>query len=84
MIRVIASILFRGAAWRGDNLRWEINGNEGDLVLTAANGNFQVADLKLEAGRGDQASVGPVELPSGFTAARGGFSGEIGTSILRE
>jgi hypothetical protein len=34
-------------------LRGEINGTEGDLVLTAANGNLQVADLRQSGGRGE-------------------------------
>lgn len=57
----IASVQFRGAPSRGDNLCWEINGTEGDLVLTAANGNLQVADLVLKGGRGADTSVASIE-----------------------
>ncbi|GLW11522.1 hypothetical protein Misp01_66500 [Microtetraspora sp. NBRC 13810] len=48
------SVFYRGAFSRGDNLRWEINGTEGDLILTSEgiNGNLQVADLTLHGGRG--------------------------------
>lgn len=42
-----ASVYYRGGSSRGDNLRWEINGTAGDLVLTSPNGNLQVADLTL-------------------------------------
>jgi hypothetical protein len=44
---VIASIFYRGEVSRGNNLRWQINGTKGDLVITAALGNLQIADLKL-------------------------------------
>lgn len=80
----IVSAFYRGHVSRGDNLRWEINGTEGDLVLTSANGNLQVADLKIEGGRSDQASVGPIQLPSVFASAPGGLSGELGANVLRE
>jgi predicted dehydrogenase len=74
----IASVLFRGAPSRGDNLRWEINGTEGDLVPTAANGSIQVADLKLEGGGSEQTTVASIELPATFAAAPGGLSADFG------
>jgi predicted dehydrogenase len=49
----IASILYRGGTSRAGNLRWEINGTDGDLLFTAANGNIQVADIELRIGRKD-------------------------------
>jgi predicted dehydrogenase len=53
----VASLLYRGGTSRAGNLRWEINGTSGDLLFTAANGNIQVADLELRAGRGDAETV---------------------------
>jgi hypothetical protein len=32
----------RWGSRHGDNRRWEVNGNEGDPVLTASKGNLQV------------------------------------------
>ncbi|MEU1202350.1 Gfo/Idh/MocA family oxidoreductase [Streptomyces sp. NPDC005813] len=63
-----ASVFYRGAHSRGDNLRWEINGTEGDLVLTAAgiNGNLQVIDLVLEGGRGSDAGIAPIDIPDRY------------------
>jgi hypothetical protein len=46
----------RDTALGGQNLRWEINGSDGDLVLTSATGNLQVADLSLAGGRAGAAS----------------------------
>lgn len=60
----IASVFYRGGLSRGDNLRWEINGSDGDLVLTAAHGNLQVADLRLFGGRGDDQAVSEIPAPA--------------------
>lgn len=59
------SVFYRGGFSRGDNLRWEINGTEGDLVLTAPglNGNLQVADLTLKGGRGGDTTVTEITVP---------------------
>jgi predicted dehydrogenase len=59
----VASVLFRGGTSRADNLRWEINGTDGDLLLTGANGNVQVAQLELRSGIGKATdlSVHPTE-----------------------
>ncbi|MGW9029523.1 Gfo/Idh/MocA family protein [Streptomyces sp. NPDC055722] len=73
-----ASVFYRGAYSRSDNLRWEINGTEGDLVLSAPgiNGNLQVADLRLEGGRGADSGVAPIEIPDRyFTAVPRGLAG---------
>jgi len=79
----IASIFFRGGVSRGQNLHWEINGSEGDIVFTSAIGNLQVADLMLSMGTGDQAGVQAVSLPEHYARAPGGLSGELGANVLR-
>ena len=58
------SFYYRGGFSRGDNLRWEINGTEGDLVLSAPGIklNLQVADLRLEGYRGDT-TVAEITVP---------------------
>ena len=66
-----ASIHYRGGASRGDNLRWEINGTEGDLVVTSAVGNLQVAPLLLEGGRGDDPRVAELAVPDAYFAGVG-------------
>lgn len=62
-----ASVFYRGGTSRGDNFRWEINGTEGDLVLTADWGNVQVAQLTLAGGRGADSTVAPIEVPASYT-----------------
>jgi predicted dehydrogenase len=61
-----ASIFYRGGSSRGDNFRWEINGTEGDLVLTAGWGNMQVAQLTLAGGRGADTAVTVLDVPAGY------------------
>jgi predicted dehydrogenase len=56
----LMTALYRGAAIHGPNLRWEVNGTLGDLIVTADNGNFQVADLSLEGAWGEAADFVPV------------------------
>lgn len=64
---------YRGGSSRATNFRWEINGTEGDLVLTAPSGHAQVAELTLFGARGsgelsamtvpDTYRVTPTDLP---------------------
>jgi predicted dehydrogenase len=61
-----ASVFYRGGASRGDNFRWEINGTDGDLVLTSAWGNVQVAPLTLSGGRGEERGVTPLTVPEEY------------------
>lgn len=61
----IASIFFRGGTSRGENFRWEINGSEGDLVLTSPVGNLQVLAPALFGGTQADESVRPLDLPFG-------------------
>ncbi|WP_330247746.1 MULTISPECIES: Gfo/Idh/MocA family oxidoreductase [unclassified Streptomyces] len=62
-----ASVFYRGGTSRGDNFRWEINGTDGDLVLTAPWGNLQVTDLTLQAGFGTDTTVSPLEVPAAYS-----------------
>ena len=57
------SVFYRGGVSRGSNLHWEINGTEGDLVVTSAIGNVQVADLKLRGGRAEHTAVEDIAVP---------------------
>jgi predicted dehydrogenase len=59
----VASIFYRGGISRGENFRWEINGSEGDLVLTSPVGNLQVLAPSLFGGRGGDTAVAPLTIP---------------------
>lgn len=80
----VVSALYRSGVSRGTNLRWEINGTEGDLVLTSNVGNLQVADIALAGARGEEPAVSPIALPESLARSPGGLSGAIGASTLRE
>ncbi|TPG33560.1 Gfo/Idh/MocA family protein [Mycolicibacterium hodleri] len=58
------SVFYRGGRSRAGDLRWEINGTDGDLLLTSPspNGNIQTTDLILTGGTGDADTVRPIQV----------------------
>jgi predicted dehydrogenase len=66
----IASVFNRGGVSRGNNLRWEINGREGDLVLTSPIGNLQVVNPTLEGARDGNTEVKPLTVPPEYDLTR--------------
>jgi predicted dehydrogenase len=75
----VASVFYRGGVSRAANLRWEITGSDGDLLITSSLGNIQVADLTLEGGRGADRSVRPLPVPASYftAAASAGFAANV-------
>jgi predicted dehydrogenase len=65
----VASLFYRGGVSRGDNLRWEINGSEGDLALTSPVGNLQVLSPTLQGGRGAETTVELLPVPPDYDLA---------------
>lgn len=61
-----ASVFYRGGTSRGDNFRWEINGSDGDLIITADWGNMQVAELALAGGQVGQMRAEPITVPVSY------------------
>lgn len=57
----VASIHYRGGTSHGTNFHWEINGTEGDLIVTAPSGHLQLAPVTLHGARGAESQ--PVQLP---------------------
>ena len=51
--------------------RWEINGTDGDVLVTspAPNGNVQATELVLAGGRGSDAHVEPIIAPDDYSGA---------------
>jgi predicted dehydrogenase len=58
------SIHYRGGMSRGTNLLWEINGTEGDIQVTGANGNAQIVQLSVQGGNGEAAGLRPLMPPA--------------------
>jgi hypothetical protein len=57
----VASIHFRGGMAHGTNFLWEINGTEGDLVITCSCGLIEMFPLQLKEAKGEQKEL--VDLP---------------------
>ncbi len=47
----VSSVHYRGGMSAGTNFLWEINGTEGDLVITADSGHIQMAPLTIRGAR---------------------------------
>jgi len=62
------SLHYRGGLSRGAGLLWEINGTEGDIQVSSANGHVQMVQLSLAGGRGDAAGVQPLPVPAAYLA----------------
>jgi predicted dehydrogenase len=62
----VATFHYRGGMSRGTNFRWEINGTEGDLVLTAPVGHLQLSPLTLDGGRGTSTGLAPLTVPDSY------------------
>lgn len=62
----VASVHFRGGQSRGTNLLWEINGTDGDLLVTGAGGHVQMLDLKLQGGQGTDTGLAPLSIPDEY------------------
>lgn len=60
----VAAAHVRGGTSRGLNFHWEINGTEGDLVLSSPTGLVQFATL--HGGRGDDTALAPIEVPASY------------------
>ncbi|MGW6703736.1 Gfo/Idh/MocA family protein [Streptomyces sp. NPDC054956] len=57
----VASVHYRGGSSRSTNLLWEINGTEGDLVVSGDSGHLQFGQVTLRGARGKSTEL--VELP---------------------
>jgi predicted dehydrogenase len=62
----VASFHFRGGQSRGTNLLWEINGTDGDLLVTGAGGHVQMLELTLQGGQGKDTTLAPLAIPDEY------------------
>jgi predicted dehydrogenase len=60
------AIHYRGGSSRGTNLRWEINGTDGDLQVSSAGGQAQIFDLEVRGGNGEQSSLETMPVPEQY------------------
>lgn len=57
---------YRGGSSRGTELRWEINGSEGDLEVTAPSGQMQATSLTLRGARGESTRLVDLPVPARY------------------
>lgn len=73
----VASVHFRGGRSRGTNLLWEINGTDGDIVVTGDIGHLQLAQLTVQGVNGDGKSLAELSVPHRYNLSPG-LSGTAG------
>lgn len=62
----VASVHFRGGQSRGTNFHWEINGTEGDLVVTGDHGHLQMGEYTLAGARGSDTGLTEITVPERY------------------
>ncbi|WP_030259159.1 Gfo/Idh/MocA family protein [Streptomyces violens] len=62
----VASVHFRGGLSRGTDFHWEINGTDGDLVVTGDSGHLQQAVLTVRGARGDASRLAELPVPGRY------------------
>jgi predicted dehydrogenase len=70
---------FRGGNNAGTGLRWEINGTDGDVVLTGPNGHLQFGQAVL-AGSRHGAALDVLEVPGAGEPATAGLVAQLAPS----
>jgi predicted dehydrogenase len=63
---VVVAAHYRGGSSRATNFRWEINGTEGDLEITAPAGQVQATELTLRGSRGAPGALETLPVPVGY------------------
>lgn len=63
---VVATVHYRGGRSAGTNLRWEINGSRGDIVLSGTNGHLQHGLGSLSVSRGPGLPLLDEPIPNGY------------------
>ncbi|MDJ1132038.1 Gfo/Idh/MocA family protein [Streptomyces iconiensis] len=67
----VASLHYRGGSSRGTNFLWEINGTEGDLVVTGGSGHLQFGQVELHGSRGEEAEPRRLTVPESYELVPG-------------
>ncbi|MEU7630806.1 Gfo/Idh/MocA family oxidoreductase [Nocardia sp. NPDC049220] len=64
----VASVFYRGGLSRAGDLRWEVNGTDGDLLVSSPlpNGNLQAIELVLAGANGAATRVVPIDTPDRY------------------
>ncbi|WP_329371949.1 Gfo/Idh/MocA family protein [Streptomyces sp. NBC_01483] len=64
----VASVHFRGGASRATNFHWEINGTDGDLLLTGGSGHLQFGQVTVHGAQGEDTELKELPVPSSYSS----------------
>lgn len=67
----IAALHYRGGSSRGTNLLWEINGTEGDLLVSGDSGHLQFGRFTLRGARGRETALSELAVPTRYYTVPG-------------
>jgi predicted dehydrogenase len=62
----VIAVHYRGGLSRALNFHWEINGTDGDLVVSGPNGHLQFGVVAISGGRGDDTALSPLPVPAAY------------------
>lgn len=62
----VAAVHFRGGLSRGTNFQWEINGTDGDLVITGGSGQLQFGQVTLHGAQGRDTTLSELPVPARY------------------
>ncbi|MFJ7076904.1 Gfo/Idh/MocA family protein [Streptomyces sp. NPDC098781] len=62
----VASVHYRGGISRGTNFHWEINGTDGDLVVTGDTGHLQLGEFSIDGAHGSDAKLSRLVIPERY------------------
>lgn len=62
----VLSAHYRGGQSRGTNLLWEINGTDGDIVITAGTGHLQMATTTVRGANGKDTELRELTVPASY------------------
>ncbi|MFI7338830.1 Gfo/Idh/MocA family protein [Streptomyces sp. NPDC050085] len=84
----VASVHYRGGTSRGTNFRWEINGTDGDLVVTGDHGHLQMGEYALAGARGSDTALAELTVPERYfdpalAALRGTVAYNVGATYAQ-
>ncbi|MGE0501659.1 MAG: Gfo/Idh/MocA family protein [Rhizobiaceae bacterium] len=57
---------YRGGLSTGTNFHWEINGTDGDILVTGPNGHLQYGQVRIQSATGGAKVLSDLETPASF------------------
>lgn len=67
----VASMHYRADLTRGKNFLWEINGTEGDIVVSGDLGRLQYGEFRIEGASAGQKTLSELAVPESYKLAPG-------------